>query len=85
MPALKIRPEVRKFARAMERKLRENDYKGGWTNESNNYLLVSLENEVEELRGEMERYSYFPQIKPFIQNEAVDIANFAMMIFNNNE
>lgn len=46
---LELRPQVATFARGMERKLRANDHKGGWENESAQYLLSRLCEEVSEL------------------------------------
>lgn len=70
-----LRPEVLAFAHAMERKLRANDHKGGWQNESFTYLLRRLRREVDEL-------SVLPPKEEWnnILDEAADVGNFAMMI-----
>lgn len=39
---LDVRPEVAKFALAMEEKLRENDWKGGWQDMNNGELLLRI-------------------------------------------
>ena len=72
------RPAVQTFSTAMEHRLRENDHKGGWgiSDCTEEYLNDRL---VEEL-GE-----YFA-VKGCLRasqdlDELVDVANFAMMIF----
>jgi NTP pyrophosphatase (non-canonical NTP hydrolase) len=77
-PPEPLRREVGRFALAMERKLRLNDHKGGWTHESIDYLLERLDEEVEELKKALH-----PMRKDDPQRllkEAVDVANFCMMI-----
>lgn len=75
--SMKIRPEIQKFAEAMENKLRKHDEERGetgWRGEGFAYLLDRLEDEVDELKN----------IETDIdeKEECVDIANFAMMIFD---
>ena len=73
-----IRPSVMQFAMAMERKLRKNDFKGGWEHMSNFDLHTLLVKEMEEL------YIAMPGTnRKHTRDEAVDVANFAMMIFDN--
>ena len=76
-----MRIEVRKFACAMEGKLKETDHKGGWDNVSIEWLFLRLQDEVDELR---EQLVYTPGTVDYnqIRKEAVDVANFAMMIFD---
>jgi NTP pyrophosphatase (non-canonical NTP hydrolase) len=74
------RPEVVVFADAMESKLKENDWKGGWKNCDAARLLERVREEVDELaeavawerRGDNER--------AVIGREAADVANMAMMV-----
>ena len=47
---IEIREEVMWFAEQMERKLRDNDYKGGWQKCTIGYLRRSMENETQELQ-----------------------------------
>jgi len=70
-----IRPEVMKFARAMEKKLRENDHKGGWEKCSEEYLIGRIKDETSELESALTMQA--------VTSECVDIANFAMMISEN--
>lgn len=49
------RPAVKRFARRMEGVLRENDYKGGWGECSDDYLLGRLVGEVAEVVKEYAR------------------------------
>lgn len=44
-----LRPEVRAFAEAMERKLRANDWKGGWKNDYASSLFIRVIEELIEL------------------------------------
>ena len=67
-----LRAEVQLFAAAMERELRANDYKGGWTHMTMRRLMTRLRQEVEELENADGTES--------VMREAADVANFAMMI-----
>lgn len=74
-----LRPEVRAFAVAMEERLKANDWKGGWGDDSPDALLKRLGEEVVELRKEIRK----PNAKKDpdqIRREVADVANFAMMI-----
>jgi NTP pyrophosphatase (non-canonical NTP hydrolase) len=70
-----LRPEVALFALEMERKLQENDHKGGWSRCTKQYLSMRLTQEREELRRAVERGD-----PNDIRREAADVANFAMML-----
>ena len=72
------RPAVIAFANALEAKLKVNDYKGGWADCSNEYLMDRLEGEVRELNFAVDR-----QTAERIRAECVDVANYAMMVFDN--
>lgn len=69
----KIRPEVRWFATHMERKLGQNDHKGGWGNMSVEGLIGLMYHEFLELY-QASRHG------GCIFDEAIDVANFAMMV-----
>lgn len=73
-----LRPELKTFAEVMEIYLRLNDPNGGWKDESLEYLFNRLEDEVSEMRTALSN----PDFPEGIQTECVDIANFAMMIFD---
>jgi len=76
---IKLRPALQKFAEAMEIKLRKHDKERGevgWHEEDFDYLFDRLQDEMEEL-AKVEGNS------KYTQGECVDIANFAMMIFDN--
>ena len=47
--SIEIRPEVMKFAEAMERKLQENDHKSGWQHMSASGILGRIQDESSEL------------------------------------
>lgn len=70
-----LRPEVLAFAIAMERKLRTQDAASGqsWKDADIDYLLDRLADEVVELNGAVVDGAH-------VLGEAVDVANFAMMV-----
>jgi hypothetical protein len=70
-----LRPAVRKFAIAMEERLKANDYKGGWDNCSAQYLMNGLLEELAELSAAILEGDFSG-----INEEAVDVANYAMML-----
>lgn len=71
---LELRPEVRKFAEAMEQRLRENEDKGGWEKCGLDYLVNRAVEEVQELVDVVKN-----GVDPLL-DEAADVANFLMMI-----
>ena len=74
-----LRPEVRAFAEAMELKLRKNDFKGGWDDYDPIDLYPFLMKETEEL---YEHLDYQPDGGLGPAREAIDVGNYAMMIFD---
>ena len=76
---MEIERIVENFSSAMVDKLNANSGKGGWENTSIHELFCRLLNEVDEL-GEAIRTGGYSGYMP---DEAVDVANFAMMIFDN--
>lgn len=77
---LDMRPEVQLFAMAMETRLRENDaQKGekGWDDISRWVLHENLVEEVGELRWAIDN-----DAEGNVLEEAADVGNFAMMIFD---
>jgi len=85
-----VRPEVRSFAREMERKLRLNDHKGGWSDCNPFWLLYRAREELAELEAEVIRRSAWgrgvsPKVRKDLDparvlEEAADVANFVMML-----
>ena len=75
MTELTLRPEVEAFARAMERKLRDNDHKPHWSECEQLYLRARLLEEVKELWHALEN-----EAPENVLLEAADVANFAMML-----
>ena len=73
-----LRPEVRAFAIAMEKKLRQNDDKGGWYGCNPRWLLGRVREEVDELDGAVNHGGC-------VLSEATDVANFAMMTACNDQ
>ncbi len=91
-----VRPEVLAFALLMEAKLREHDDRPGWKDTHTDVFMDRLVEERRELRcalNKLERVKapYFPfrqdsAVKEAAREaawEAVDVANFAMMIADN--
>lgn len=82
---MKLRGCVRWFADVMEKKLRENDDKGGWDGCGPQFLLGRLMDERDELLIAIEGLGSAPDEErvAYIEkaiSEAADVANFAMMI-----
>lgn len=77
-PNIIVRDEVKLFSESMENILKKNDHKGGWKNESIEYLMKRLKDEVNELEMVLD----FGVIIEEKQSECVDVSNFAMMIFD---
>ena len=69
-----MRKAVKQFAESMEERLKENDYKGGWEDCSLAYLEARLVEELGEYYGAKAMGDTAPE-------EMVDIANFAMMVW----
>ncbi len=78
-----LRPKLVAFARVMERKLRENDHKGGWEDEDIEWLMERLTGEVAELSKALTTPNDGPlseRRRRSAVREAADVANFAMMV-----
>ena len=79
---LVVRESVKMFAVLMEAKLRKNDYKSHWSKESFTYLFGRLDEEMKELN---QAVSSAKTDYKRIADEAIDVANFLMMIVDNME
>lgn len=79
IPKREIISPVAWFGGQMVNKLQQNDHKGHWHGLSIDYLQIRLMQEVQELNDALECKA---QAKDII-SEAVDVANFAMMIADN--
>lgn len=80
---MELRPAVQKFAEAMERKLRTHDKdrgEDGWQNADPESLFGRLKEETVELEMALRRDGRLESLES--QAEAVDVANFAMMIWD---
>lgn len=80
---VEIREEVLEFAAYMESVLRKNDWKGGWKQDSIESLFDKMKEEVKEVEVAIKEKTPFHSDD--LQKEVADVANFAMMIFNNNK
>ena len=75
---IKLRPRVRRFAGLMEQRLRIHDSdrgKRGWRDDNDGDLIMRIEDELGELKTAPTNC---------IPTEAADVANFAMMVADNN-
>lgn len=77
-----LRPELQVFSEAMEDKLKQKDHRGGWHECSIDFLTYRLREEQAELFNALRLYYMYPSedTRNRVQEECVDIANFAMMI-----
>lgn len=73
-----MRAAVAQFASAMEKVLQENDHKGGWGMENILTLFEKLGREYLELQTAM----LAAEEPEEIMDECVDLANFAMMMYD---
>lgn len=71
---------VDRFGKHMKSRLHANRSKGGWKGYSTRYLVTRLKEEVTELENALDAT---PRYKDHITKEAADVANFAMMIADN--
>jgi len=72
------------FREAMLDKLRENEHKKHWNEASITYLRVRLSKELRELDVDLSQLNNHPDLAiPSAMKECADVANFAMMIYDN--
>ena len=87
-----VREDLYDFMSAMERVLKENDFKGDWKDETFEYLYEKFKEEVAEVnhvagltafdmckKGFSETTSL--EIKQQLEKELIDVANICMMIW----
>lgn len=72
-------PQIIAFAKAMDKVLAQNDYKGGWGDCPIEYLRHRLVEELGEYFHSLEALTTSYKIQ---QKELTDIANFAMMLWD---
>ena len=75
-----IRPSVMKFALMMETRFRSNDYMSDWDKLCNDDLMAVLQMQMIDLANVVELDK-----QDDIRAESVDLANFALMLFDNND
>ncbi len=81
-----VRKDVAAFALAMEATLKKHDDRPGWEDESWDYLNERLEDEIEEMRDVNKKIFYEPgEFRKAYCHELIDIANFCMMIYCNEQ
>jgi NTP pyrophosphatase (non-canonical NTP hydrolase) len=76
------RKELRVFVKAMEKVLRENDYKPGWHRDPPRELIDRIWDEIRELEPAVDRWERSEAPLEEVQKELVDIANFCMMAWD---
>ena len=81
-----VRPSLLRFAIEMEKQLKRNDHKGGWSDMEDQVLLRYLSQKVQEVEDivQYESSSFLTEkdIKIIIK-KCADIGNYAMMIADN--
>jgi NTP pyrophosphatase (non-canonical NTP hydrolase) len=75
--------ELALFMQGMRTKLAENDHKPGWKDATFRVLFNRLKKELVELRTEIQSFDGACRDVEKIRREAVDVGNFAMMIYDN--
>ena len=84
---LRPRAAVRRFAQEMERVLRKNDYKSGWKGMHHPEIIQRLHQELHEIEREIITWQHLhrdsDRLPEKLIAEAVDVANFTMMILDN--
>jgi hypothetical protein len=78
-PPESVRPEVEAFSLEMEHVLCLNDRKGGWQDSALSYLLLRMREQLCVLSRAISSES--PAL--VVRREAADVANFAMMLWDN--
>lgn len=81
---MELRPEVRRFAEAMEERLQGHDEKGGWKDSQPLYLLDLVHSKFYRLQDAL-RKEVFGRGTPCPQQivlGAIDMANYAMMLLD---
>lgn len=71
-----MRESVKMFAELMEKKLKENDHKGGWGHEQYGYFCTKLHETI--LKLTVQRFEHDPDWIKVIE-DSIDLANYAMM------
>lgn len=79
-----VEAAVQKFAGEMTAKLRKTQHKGnreGWLSMSEEFLFIRIVEELGELAEAFREKGYLPGDRAeLVAGEAVDVANFAMML-----
>ena len=77
------RREISDFIVNMEYVLQLNDHKGGWQSCDYSYLMDRIAINLKEMRRLYWVGNRSPGKQDFLMKKATDIANFAMMIYDN--
>lgn len=72
------RDSLKRFAVEMEKRLRKNEWKGGWEDLSRREVFQSLIDEAMSLWSAVEERN-----SERIKKKSADVANFAMMLYHN--
>jgi hypothetical protein len=78
MHVSEIRPSVIRMARMMEGQLRANESRGGWSHCDKDYFIEKLEINLRDLT-----YNLAANAHKEVQRDCADLANFAMMLSEN--
>lgn len=75
-----VRPEVKKFAIEMEKRLRKNDFKGGWHKEKPEYFVNKIIEHSRQLSNDVLcNELYYSTI------DCINLSNYCMMLYDNIE
>ena len=75
-----VRPEVKNFAIAMEKRLRENDFKGGWNEEKPEYFVNKIIKHLRRLNNDVIYIDL-----DYSKIECINVSNYCMMLYDNIE
>lgn len=79
---MQLRPEVQRFAEAMETQLRANDHKPGWQQDDPLDLCDRIQQELDELIQAIEGNKDGAPPDSEVMREAADVGNFALMVWD---
>ena len=77
------RQQIKDFTISMEYVLAQNDYRGGWEGEDYSCLMNRVAANLKEMRRLFWKGARTPDRQGTLMKKATDIANFAMMIYDN--
>lgn len=77
---MKLRDCLKVFARVMEARLRDNEWRGGWDVESFGKMLAALDDQRRQLKLSVKHLSQGKAQPGELVRRAADVANYAMIV-----